>query len=395
MNILFLSNTIGQDNRDNLTYNFILKEAKALNDCNCKVIHFHSSAKDTLISEVLFTGRREFESISRMKIIFFLLKNIKTYLTLILVNVKQALWAAKLELAIGEVIKKYDIDIVHTHFMYPMGLCAANICKTFDIPIVSSLRGAEVCNLPHYSYGALQDVFFRKASLIGARASQVITTPNIGMRAKAAKLFKVSKSKMKYLPNGVDNSILSYELNPSKGGDLPIKLLSIGRLIPLKNHLSVLEAIKGFDSSFIELTLVGEGPLYNELVNYTKENCLSNVTFIEEMPKEKLFQTIAQTDFLIHPSLSEGLPNVVLEALALGKPCLVSEIDAHFDLITEGYNGYFFKQSEPKEIERVIQRVCENYSDDLSENCLESIKNFTIEKKIIGYKEIYKSLLLR
>lgn len=391
-NILFLSNSIGQDNRDNLTYNFVLKEAVALHKSGHKVIHFHPFAENTELKGILFTGNKELKSVTKSEIIAFIFKHIKNYLQLLLTNAKEAFWLAKLEIAIGKVISTYHIDIAHTHFMYPRGVCAANICKTLNIPIVSSLRGAEVCNLPQYSYGALREVFFQKASLIGAQASSVITTPNSGMRKKAAQIFRIPEEKTKYAPNGVELNPLN-ERNAENTDDFPIQLIAIGRLIELKNHASILKALTNIDPTKVRLTIVGEGPVYEQLNTIIQENNLKNVTIIKEMSKEKLFQQILSSHYLIHPSISEGLPNVVLEALSLGKPCLVSKIDAHFDLIQEGSNGYFFDHQNPDNIANVISNVIENHPHNLTENCKNSIANFTVEKKIQQYNEIYEKLL--
>ena len=393
-NVLFLSIPVSQDNRDKLTYNFIQKEAAALAKKGEKIIHFHPNVDNTTIANITFTGKRQFDSINKLEVFNFIFKHIKNYYQLLLVDIKQAWWLAKLEIAIGKVIVENNINVVHSHFMYPLGSCAANICNSLNIPIVSSLRGAEVCNLPEYSYGAMREVFFQKASAVGAKYSHIITTPNSGMQKVAAEVFRIDQSKIKYLPNGIDDDQIDNNVPQMMEQSLPIKLLAIGRLIKLKNYSNLLQAIQLLDKNCVQLTLVGEGPESLALKGYIQKNTMSNVNIIDEMPKDKLFELIKTTDYFIHPSLSEGLPNVVLEALAKGKPCLISKIDAHFDVIEEGVNGYYFDHKSPIDIANTIKTIVERAPTELSLNCLISVEKFALSNKINEYSRIYKRLIM-
>ncbi|GAA5135536.1 glycosyltransferase family 4 protein [Thalassotalea piscium] len=392
-NVLFLSIPVSQDNRDKLTYNFIQKEAAALAKKDENIIHFHPNVDNTTIANITFTGKRQFDSINKLEVFSFIFKHIKNYYQLLLIDIKQAWWLAKLEIAIGKVIVENNINVAHSHFMYPLGSCAVNICNSLNIPVISSLRGAEVCNLPEYSYGAMREVFFQKASAIGARYSQIITTPNSGMQKVAAEIFRVDKSKVKYLPNGIDDDQIDHEVHTLNAQTLPINLIAIGRLIKLKNYANLLQAIKLLDKNCVQLTLVGEGPESAALKAYIEENSMVNVNLIDEMAKGKLFDLIKAAHYFIHPSLSEGLPNVVLEALAKGKPCLVSKIDAHFDVIEEGVNGYFFDHKSPIDIANTIKTIVEGPPTELSLNCLKSVEKFALSNKINEYSRIYKRLI--
>ncbi len=163
----------------------------------------------------------------------------------------------------------------------------------------------------------------------------------------------------------------------------------------MKNHEILLHAIKALNDDRLRVTIVGDGPLYKSLLSLIQQENLRNVSIVNEMSKDKLFVLIANSDCLIHPSLTEGLPNVVLESLAVGTPCLVSNIPAHLDLIQEGFNGYFFDPHNKEDLVSKIKFVLSNKAvlTRMRNNCIESVKKYSLDHKIDRYIEIYRELL--
>lgn len=95
-----------------------------------------------------------------------------------------------------------------------------------------------------------------------------------------------------------------------------------------KGHLTLMDAVKkvnkaGYD---VKVMFVGDGPLRKEFERYAEENNITNkVVFVGRLSNgEEVRQTIRNSDLFVLPTLAEGLPRVLLEAMAEGIPCLSS-----------------------------------------------------------------------
>jgi len=126
---------------------------------------------------------------------------------------------------------------------------------------------------------------------------------------------------------------------PARHGEI-IKLLYVGRLIPEKGLLDFLHCWSNliYRDRF-ELTVIGDGPLKNDLENFIKGNHLMNrikmLGYLNE-PAEYFIES----DLLIMPSLSEGLPMTLIESLAAGLPVIANDVGAISSLVVHNHNGY-------------------------------------------------------
>lgn len=135
------------------------------------------------------------------------------------------------------------------------------------------------------------------------------------------------------------------------------KLICVGRLSPEKGHLGLLEVMhelrnKGLDFS---LTLIGDGPSRFLIEALVDELGLRDRVFFSGFLKEEdTLSAISESDILILPSFMEGLPVVLIEALALGKPVVSSRVAGIPELVEDGKSGILFTPSNSQDLERAI-----------------------------------------
>ena len=134
-------------------------------------------------------------------------------------------------------------------------------------------------------------------------------------------------------------------------------LIYVGRLHPIKGVRFLIEAMNILKNNEIEIKLiiVGDGHHKRDLEMLIKNLELKNqVEFKGWIPHEIIPEYMAASDIFILPSLTEGFPNVCLEAMASGLPIITTKIDGMSEIIEDGKNGYLVS---PKNSFQIAERL--------------------------------------
>ncbi len=168
----------------------------------------------------------------------------------------------------------------------------------------------------------------------------------------------------------------------------------IGRLSKEKGILNFIESIplilKGMPSlSFI---IGGDGKLRNYIEEYIEKTKVNkNVSFVGWIPHKELPKYLNQLKLLVLPSYTEGLPNIMLEAMACGTPVLVTGVGAITDIIEDNKTGFILKDNSSEYISQAIQNIftCHNQLSKVSKNSRDLIeRKFTYEKTVDKWRII-------
>lgn len=140
-------------------------------------------------------------------------------------------------------------------------------------------------------------------------------------------------------------------------------VVMIGSLIPLKNHATVLRAwsaLRGRRAGHL-LHLLGDGPERRRLEQLAGElGVASEVRFLGRRGSDEVATLLSRSWTLAHPSLTEGQPRAVLEALASGVTVLASDIPAHRELALEAAGaGRLVPASDGSAWEQALAEVCQ------------------------------------
>jgi glycosyltransferase involved in cell wall biosynthesis len=173
------------------------------------------------------------------------------------------------------------------------------------------------------------------------------------MQQSVSKLYGISSRKLKVISNPVLHTpMIKKELN---NAELK-KLIVVARLNPEKGLFRLLEVMQGLPQNYI-LTIVGCGPLMADLKAEVDLKKLSKrVTFLGKI--NEVSAQVVQHDLFVLSSYTEGFPNAVLEALALGVPVVTFRVDGTRELIQEGFNGYVAEQDNVTQLRNLIVRAC-------------------------------------
>jgi glycosyltransferase involved in cell wall biosynthesis len=173
----------------------------------------------------------------------------------------------------------------------------------------------------------------------------------------------LSSSKLTVIPNGVDVAALSAGIGGrSRIRDelrlLPAEFvwLAIGRLLPQKDYPTLLQAFKSLADDQTRLLIVGRGPLLEKLQQQVQQlGIASQVTFLGV--RYDIGALLAAADAFVLSSAWEGMPNVVMEALAAGTPVVATRVGGVPELVDSGRSGFVVPPRDPGALSQAMQQL--------------------------------------
>ncbi|MCC6004685.1 MAG: glycosyltransferase family 4 protein [Thermofilum sp.] len=172
----------------------------------------------------------------------------------------------------------------------------------------------------------------------------------------------------------------------------------VGALTQQKGIIQLLLAMNILKSNNVRLLIIGDGPLKNRLSIMVKKLSLEDrVLFLGTIPHLHLPYYLNEMKLLVLPSLrGEGLPNVIIEAMACGTPVLATPVGGIPDVIKDNETGFILVSTEPS---KIAAKINELLAKDLRElqkvvnNALNYIdRNYRLQAAIKRYKLISKYL---
>jgi len=170
-------------------------------------------------------------------------------------------------------------------------------------------------------------------------------------------------------------------------------VISAGRLSPEKNYSGMIDAAKIVceKNSNVYFVVFGEGALRTELENKIASSGLSKQFFLPGFltGMQALLQDI---DIFVLPSFTEGLPNVILEAFAAGKPVVATAVGGTPEVVEDGVSGFLTDPQKPEYMAECILRLVEdeNLRKAMGDSGLECVKrNYTFEHQTDQYEKLY------
>jgi glycosyltransferase involved in cell wall biosynthesis len=282
--------------------------------------------------------------------------------------------------------KKLDeVDILKTNQL--KGSWVALIAKFLTnkkLIVRCGYEWLKVMEIEKKPWWKLQIAFFLE-KLAYKNADKILVT-SIGDKKFIEKRFKIASSKIKIIPNYIDIDLFK-PLNLKKEKN---RICFVGRVSPEKNLSNLIKAISGLN---VKLAIFGSGPLKSDLQKFAKK-LDSKVDFKGNIPNHKLPEELNKSELFILPSLYEGNPKALLEAMACGLPCIGTNVEGIREIIKHKENGYLC-DIDTNSIRNTISELLknENLRKILGQNARKTIlEKFSLKKILEKEIEIYKSL---
>lgn len=248
-------------------------------------------------------------------------------------------------------VRKLKPDIIHAHFISKFGFHAAFLGVR---PVVMSAWGDDILIIPYWS----KLLWYFTCTTLG-RADKIYSVSK-DIADKIIKNFQIPSSKVILVPFGVDTDIFQY-VNRKNTKDVIV--LSNRNLFEVYNIETLLYAIYEIvnKNNYIQFIILGSGPLENKLKQLATEfNINEYVTFVGIVEHENMPKYLNECDIYVSTSTSDGTPTSVLEAMACGKPCIVTNVGGVPEWIEDGVCGILIP---PKQHHILAEKILELSKD--------------------------------
>jgi glycosyltransferase involved in cell wall biosynthesis len=195
----------------------------------------------------------------------------------------------------------------------------------------------------------------------------------------------VSLKKISILPNGVDIEVFK-PLSKERDGR-KMELLFVGRFGQEKNVINMAKALGLLENKNFSITLIGRGTMEKDVRKILNDHKI-DYEILSPLPHNKLVDKYQSADIFLLPSVEEGYPKVLIEAMACGLPCIVGKYPGYSDIITNEENGIVC-EFDPESIAKAINRLMLNLKlrKQLSKNSRKFVEKNNDIKNIVS-KEI-------
>jgi glycosyltransferase involved in cell wall biosynthesis len=223
------------------------------------------------------------------------------------------------------------------------------------------------------------------------RDAKVVITLSPDQKKLIEDRYNKSPEQVRFLGNGVGDNFFKIG-RERKYFNQELKILFVGRLEVQKRPERLIKALK-LTKLKITLDMVGDGEDMEKMKALAKELKLNNINFIGRLSGEKLINAYRNADVFILPSDKEGMPLVLLEAMAAGLPIIGSDVLGINELI-KGV-GILVKDPNPENFARAIDDLAENpiRLKELSEKSFNKAHEYSWKKLVKKLEIVYSEIL--
>jgi N-acetyl-alpha-D-glucosaminyl L-malate synthase BshA len=299
---------------------------------------------------------------------------------------------------IVDLVQRYKIDIIHAHYSIVFGESAG-----YSKMMIRDILGKKVkfiltfhgTDLIGFNFEKIGETPFKSINQFLIDTADKITTASNFMKNLILQNYKVNPNKIKVIPNFVNTGIFKKERDFDERE----------YIIHCSNFRKVKRAEKVFKSFLMikdkinpktKLVFIGQGPDREKIEKEVREKNISDKVIFKELKSpEDMSYFLNKSLVAVYPSLFENFSLSILEAMSCGVPVVATKVGGIPEVLNNE-NGFLIKniKKPEKEITKAILEIISNRKkwETLSKNAEKTAKNFSTDKIIKEYEDVYKEI---
>ena len=266
-----------------------------------------------------------------------------------------------------------NIDVLQCMMIYPSGAVGYLVSRLTGLPYFAWIRGGD--------YYFAREVAFKRRLLATVFDDALVLVQTESVAEDVREEFP--DATVGVLGNGVDI--------PDRVADGDAATF-VGRLKHQKGVHNLVSAVDGLDE---EVVIVGDGP-EREYLERLADGVDADITFIGEVPPDRVPEYLLSSKLLVLPAVDgEGLPNVLLEAMAHGVPVVSTTVAGIPDVVQDGETGYVVPPDDVDALADRIRRVCEDdaHRAELADNARAFVESeYAWDRLLAELDDVYESV---
>lgn len=266
------------------------------------------------------------------------------------------------------------------------------------------LFGADVIHSHSFTIASYVLPHFRKKMLLTIHTTDKVASLTQSLLRKYRTITAISSGVQQMLKSDfdIDSTIIYNGIDCSKivrregvSVSKPLKAVQVGRLIRLKGHHILIDAIAQLPKGSITLDVIGDGEERSNIEKQIEQRGLGDcVRLLGRQSQEYLFNHLADYDLLVQPSIVEGFGLTVAEAMTAAVPVMVSDISGLREVVDCGAYGRLFRAEDSQACAEALERFIANppTDDDVQKAEEYARKNFDICSVADSYINLYKAI---
>ena len=283
------------------------------------------------------------------------------------------------------------IDLIHAHTIMPEGFAAVMLGKAFGVPVVCTVHGSDIKLYPSKNRAT------RRATQWALRRVDRLIAVSQDLRTAVFNLVGVRQ--ICIAKNGADRDrFRSISKDEARSRlELPSDkkiILFVGNLFAVKGIEFLLAAISQVKRRDLRLYLLGDGHLREELAATARQLEVDDLClFMGQRPHDEVPVWLSAADCLVLPSLSEGFPTILVEAMMSGTPVVATAVGGVPEIVEHRKTGLLVPPRDPPALARAISELLTDQAlaGTITENAkLYVTANLTWEKNARETLAVYR-----
>ena len=272
--------------------------------------------------------------------------------------------------ALMRLAREFRPDLLHAHWFLPGGYMAARVARRLGLPLVCTLHGSDV-------FVAEKGWPFSHLSRVALHHTTRLTSCSPELRDRICAL-GLPRERSHVIPYAADPGLLERAPDPALTAETRARLLAgaegplvlaLGRLVWKKGFHVLLEALPALRGAFpgLRVAVAGEGDLAGRLQSQARGLGLQGVVcFPGRLERAEIGPHMAACDLFVMPSVHDragnvdGLPNVILEAMAAGRAVVASDVAGIPLAVRDGVTGLLAAPGDARALRQALLRALDD-----------------------------------